>query len=389
MRKALILVNPYFPTGVAISSRMLNFGRLLRDAGWSVHVITGHTMDGKAKAGEVYDIEGITYQFTTPRKPSSIDTFVGDHTFIKALEVYLKDNHVNSIFMNATSEIYYRVLKLARKWGAKLFVEQCEWLDISNYKFGKADIRLWNTQHHRMKGFKKATGIISISRLLDEHYKEIGAKTIRIPTILDVESIHFQEDTSHDGKIHVVFAGSLGGSKELMKPIIEALVEKEEYRNRIQFDIYGPSKAQIITNLGGSEELLNKCGDCISIHGRIPQEEIPRVYSESDFLIFVRPQRRSSNAGFPTKLAESMSVGTPVISNDTGDIALYLKDGENGFLLSDNTKEAVIGCFDKCLSSPPETYRKMRAAARKTAEESFDYRCYQELVSSFFETGEI
>ena len=75
MRNALILVNPYFPTGVAISSRMLNFGRLLRDAGWNVHVITGHHVDSSIEVGKIYEIEGISYQVTSTRKPPSLTIF--------------------------------------------------------------------------------------------------------------------------------------------------------------------------------------------------------------------------------------------------------------------------------------------------------------------------
>lgn len=72
-------------------------------------------------------------------------------------------------------------------------------------------------------------------------------------------------------------------------------------------------------------------------------------YCEADFSIFVRPDRRSSHAGFPTKLAESLAAGTPVITNNTGDIGLYLKDGENGFLLKDGTQKSVKDVLDKLI----------------------------------------
>lgn len=385
MRKALILVNPYFPTGVAISSRMLNFGRLLRDAGWNVHVITGHHVDSSIEIGKVYEIEGITYQVTSARKPSGVDTFIGDRAFVKALKDYFAENKSDCVFMNATSEIFQTVASLCKKYNSKLYVEQCEWLDLSNYKFGKADVRYLNTKNLRAKGFPGATGVVSISRLLNDHYKAIGVKTVRIPTILDIQNTQFSASIDNkDGNKHIVFAGSLGGSKELMKPIIEALALNEKYRKRITFDVYGPSREQIITNIGGSSDLLEKAGESVVIHGRIPQEKIPEVYAYSDYLIFVRPQRRSSDAGFPTKFAESMAVGTPVITNSTGDVGLYLMDGENGYLLTDNTTEAVCECFEKIVNLDKDEYILMRNSARKTAEESFDYRVYIDEVSGFF-----
>jgi glycosyltransferase involved in cell wall biosynthesis len=39
-------------------------------------------------------------------------------------------------------------------------------------------------------------------------------------------------------------------------------------------------------------------------------------------------------AGFPTKFTESISCGTPVITNKTSDIEDYLIDGMNGFFLT-------------------------------------------------------
>lgn len=384
MRKALVLVNPYFPYGDAISSRMLNFCRLLRDADWDVHVLTGHTMTSNAKVGETYNIEGITYQYTTERRLSSVDSFIADHSFVKALKQYLKENSVDAIFMNVSCELFMKVLKISKKYSIDLFVEQCEWLDVSIYKFRKADIRLWRTQRLRKKGFLLATGIVSISTFLNNYYVAAGAKTICVPTILDVKNTCFQHEVDYSGKIHLVFTGSIGGSKELLKPVLEALNEKEGYyRDRITIDIYGPSRRQIIENVG-DEELLQKCAGSVQLHGRIPQEEVSRVLATSHFLVFLRPQRRSSNAGFPTKLAESMAVGTPVITNDTSDIALYLRNKENGYLLTGNSKDDVIRCFDQLILLDPDEYKLMRKHARSTAELSFDYRCYCKQVSDFF-----
>jgi glycosyltransferase involved in cell wall biosynthesis len=41
----------------------------------------------------------------------------------------------------------------------------------------------------------------------------------------------------------------------------------------------------------------------------------------------------SSYEGFPMVIAESLAVGTPIISTDVGDIRSIIKNGYNGFLL--------------------------------------------------------
>lgn len=385
MRKALILVNSYFPTGVAMSSRMLNFARLLRDAGWSVHVISGHHVDRNIVIGKTYEIEGITYQVASSRRQSAKDTYFGESRFRRALALYLKDNTVDCVFSTAACETYSTIKTLCQKYGCSLYVEQCEWMDLSNYRLGKLDIRFLIADRLRRNGFKGAAGVVSISRLLNEHYASLGTRTIRIPTILDVKHTEFvREVKSKDDKIHIVFAGSLGGTKELMRPILEALARDEKYRRLIVFHIFGPTKEQILKNIDGDMSLLKKVEESVVTHGHIPQQKVSEAFSNSNYLIFVRPERRSSNAGFPTKFAESMAVGTPVITNKTGDIDIYLKNGENGFLLSSNTTEAVCDCFKQLIEISGEKYAHMRQAARKTAEDSFDYRIYMDEVSTFF-----
>ena len=193
MHNALVLINSYFPTGVAMSSRMLNFSRLLRDAGWKVHVIAGHHVNPEIQIGKIYDIEGIPYQVTSSRKQSSFSTFFGEKCYIDAIENYINNNHVDCVFTNSACETYGAIKKLCKRKGCSLFVEQCEWYDISIYKFGRFDIRYLKTKKSRDNGFAGADGIVSISRLLNDYYESLGKRSIRIPTILDVKKHKVQE----------------------------------------------------------------------------------------------------------------------------------------------------------------------------------------------------
>ena len=385
MKHALVLINSSFPYGTAITSRVLNFCRLLKALDYSVHVISEYSLNPQKIPGAIYSFEGISYQIVTKDKPSSIDSFVGKTAFVRETKKYLDNYPVDMVYMTNLSEMFLRIKGIICKKKIKYFIDQCEWLDISSFKLRYLDPRfIWLT-FLRWKGFYHPSGIVSISRLLDEYYKSINVRSIRIPTILDVSNIDYSLQHKRKERIHIVFAGSLGGTKELMKPIIEALACNAHFRQMIVLDIYGPSRNQIIKNIDNDIELLEKAGDSVNIHGRAPQERISAFYKESDYLIFVRPKRKSSNAGFPTKFAESMATGTPVITNITGDIDLYLKDGFNGFMLSDNSTKAVEICFNRMISIDQAEYELMRRAARKTAEDYFDYKKYKNVFSNFIE----
>ena len=129
--------------------------------------------------------------------------------------------------------------------------------------------------------------------------------------------------------------------------------------------------------------MLNELSDCLYVHGVIKQKEVERVLLNSDYQIFIRPNRRSSDAGFPTKLCESMSVATPCITNDTGDISLVIKDGKNGFMVKGNDVEAVKETFERIVKLDKDSYRQMRMMARRDAELFFDYRNYLKDVEEF------
>ena len=103
---------------------------------------------------------------------------------------------------------------------------------------------------------------------------------------------------------------------------------------------------------------------------------MPKVIYDSDFTIFFMPNRKSSNAGFPTKLAESMSVGTPVITNKTGDIGLYLIDKQNGFLLEDDSLKSIEEVLNHIIKMNIHDMVRMREMARKMAEKEFDFSKY-------------
>jgi glycosyltransferase involved in cell wall biosynthesis len=89
-----------------------------------------------------------------------------------------------------------------------------------------------------------------------------------------------------------------------------------------------------IAGMGTQETLLKGLAASLELHGKI----IFTGNLNNDDLIEADSTKRillmaSSQEGFPMAIAEALSVGVPVISTETGDIARFLKNNENGFLL--------------------------------------------------------
>ena len=378
----LVLVSSSFPYGDAISSRMVSFCKLFSITGNQVHVIAMRSKGGK-KTNINYTLDFCDYQIATSEKGSIKDSFFGNSKYVSMIKEYLENNHVDAVFSCGTEPYYKNLEKICHKNHIPLYLEQCEWMDVSSYRFGKYDYRYIRRNQLILKGYKTVDGVVAITRLLKDHFDKMGVPVVRIPTILDVNNINPALATNNK-RITLIYTVNPSKSKEYMAPVINVLAEDEELRRKFEFHIYGPSRERVIENIGGSTKALDQAGDSVVIHGRVPQEEMEKIQREADFMLFIRPHRQSSDAGFPTKLGESMSVGTPVISNDTGDISLYLHNGVNGFLMRDGNEVEVRMTLMKILSLSNNEHKEMRRNARKTAEESFDYHCYQREIRTLF-----
>ena len=364
-----------FPYGEASSIRALNLCRLMHFAGYDVHVICDFLSD-HANVADPF----CTYESCLKKQPPIYKRFLRPKASLQALADYCENHKVDCVFANARSDRFFALVNYCNKKHLPLYIENCEWYDISSYKLGVIDWRYYINQRMLQEGFKKVDGFVSISRLLHDHNPSFGPPSVRHPTIMDVSKVDYSP-VNNNSVINLVYTGSPGTSKEYLGPIISAFSQDEELQRRVAFHIYGPDRKTIIKNIG-EERLLEKTRNCVFIHGRVAQEKMPGIMLNADYLIFIRPDRRSSNAGFPTKFGESMSAATPVITNDTGDIGLYLKDGVNGFLLEEGTDVCVKETLKRIAALSPEEAKEMRMNARKTAEQHFDFRAYTEDIQS-------
>lgn len=377
MKKVLIVTDLPFPKGSAMASRIVSFCHMLNDLNYKVHVITGKTENDEHIIDDSY-----SYSFVKSNRSYGLQSYLGNENLAKAVDAYLNENEVEFVFTTSLNMNFKKIFDVIKKHNKKLILEQCEWYDPSSFRFGKLDIRYINFLINIKHRYLKVDGVISISRLLDKYYKENGINSIRIPSILDVKNTQYSI-RKIDNTIKLIYTGNASNSKELLEPILIALNDRK-YRKLFTFDIYGLNKEQLLKNIKNNKELI---GENINVHGFVKQELIENKIKEADYQMFIRPYRKSSNAGFPTKLCESMSVGTPVICNDTGDIGLYLKDGVNGFVIKGKNSFDIKETFDKILAL--KDYSQIRREARITAEKSFDYRIYmndvKELIDSIWD----
>jgi glycosyltransferase involved in cell wall biosynthesis len=90
-----------------------------------------------------------------------------------------------------------------------------------------------------------------------------------------------------------------------------------------------------------------------------------------------------SKARFPTKIAEYLATGIPVIATSVGEIPRYLTDCQTAFLVADDTAESMA---DKMLEiiQKPQVAENVGKAGRTLAIKTFHYSNHANKIDRFF-----
>lgn len=380
---AIYLCNSFFPYGRAYSSRVMNFCKLFISLGITPYVVADFGVETTDRGGR--EINGIKYYIigNTSKKYIYLKkTRVG----INAIKSIISANSSKKIYIVVSAADVLRFKRLKEEYKHSLTIhlilESCEWYDKSSYLFSSFDPRFLLFQYQLHHEYLKSNKIIAISRYLERFFDNGRNKVIRIPTILDTFNEKWTSETKNP-KIVLMFAGSMGGNKELFLEVLNALIHPD-YINDFEFHVYGGTVQTLKACLGKSKTVVDRLKGVVFCHGFVNQTLIEEAYRNADYSIVFRPDRKSSHAGFPTKLAESMIAGTPVIANATGDVDLYINN-TNG-LIVDYDYMSICTCFSLLKKMSTEEKKKMRQNARKTAEKYFDYRQYKIPFSYFLDS---
>lgn len=376
----LYVVPAMYPYGWAYASRALNLTRLAKAAGCEVTVISDYLSDGIARnENNSAEFENVKILYTTGKYASErkLKQKILVTRIIKPfIEQYLENNSVDIILCAMTGGKYSTIQKIAEKHKIPIILEVCEWYSHKNWKYGWIDPRYLKFIFDWNYILPKARRVLCISSLLEKHFSNSGVKTVRIPTILNTDGIEHKDYKKCHFPIRLVFIGGITGGKDELGTLINVICS---YDLPYVLNIYGPNKKEVSKVLKGFRLDKNKFAEKIHINGFINQQSIKKVVSQNDYGILIRPQRRSSNAGFPTKLGEYFAAGIPVLANDTGDICMYLKNNVNGIVLKGNKDTHILDALRKISQITKDDYSRMAENARYTAEKYFDYRNYIDL----------
>lgn len=338
MSKTIVYIGGFeLPDKNAAAHRVINNGKAFRELGYNVVFIDAskekHISPNIFKTRQKY-FEFETYSVPYPNGAKSWFRYLTNiKDYLKVIE---KQHNVCMVILYNFQAIAMRkMIGYCKQKGIKCCADVTEWRSAKGegviYRILK-DSDTW----YRMKILhKKLDGLIVISSYLKKYYQK-QKNVVLVPTLVDISENKWKNPyTKSEDVMQLVYAGN-PGLKDRLDILITALLNIDR---AYVLDIVGVTKEQFLHYYPELEVALSKKSNIV-FHGRVDHQEALDFVKKANYSCFFRDNDRVSNAGFPTKLAEALTCGTPVFTNITSDIARYVNPN-NGLLVEEVREEQV------------------------------------------------
>lgn len=396
--KIVIFACADFPEGPATTSRIKLLSRILTLAG---HDVSLAIFNANARnpipenACTNGDFESIHYRYLSGKtfRPRSFpgklsDTVKGIVNSVSYLREYKRHGLVDAVIFY-TPGIYRSVptFLLARIFRIPILLELCEIFSFDMRKSGiNSMVKRFGSQISDRVLPGKSSGILAISTRIIDFLKGHGvedSKILHLPILVDHD--RFAKPASSPvpvlaGKRYFLNSGALD-EKEGLEHILDAFAAVSKNAGQIFLAITGSPDQRRKEFVFERAKHLN-IEDQLLFTGFLSSDQLSWAYQNAIALLCCRANTPFANFGFPTKLAEYLSSGRPVISNEVGDMLLYLKDGENAFFAKAEDSGSIARQMTRILDSP-QLASHVGANGQKTAADCFDYRNFVLTVDEF------
>lgn len=363
------------PDKNAAAQRVIGNAKILRKLGYNVILIgvdkslSVNTTFEKTKS----EYEGFTYY--TINYPVSTKDWISYISNIKPIYNLARTNPYCIIAYNYPALALYKLYLYCKRKKIILIGDCTEWYEASNGNIIKRAIKVTDTFFRMRFLHPKLNGLIVISRYLNDYYQNKAMKVIQIPPLVDLNMKKWRQPIDRKSDtITLTYVGSPGtGKKDRIDIIIKTLINiYDNFKLDFNFNIIGISNIEYTESF--KDKIPSHIEDKIKFKGRISHIEALKEIINSDFEIFIRDINLTNNAGFPTKYVESISCGTPVITNLSSNIDDYFINDKNGIILDYTTTESLFNSLHKALNTNHEKINEMKKYCKSSS--IFDYNKY-------------
>ena len=385
-----------FPSASGVGNRVQQNVRLLRSIGYDVVVIA---TDPKVALGKslsdtkkwVDDCE--VYALPLPDDIKQRLAYRRDLKQVKALlEVLRAQRTVRALFFTGTKFSLFAsgLVRYCKKVGIKTVADSMDWLAIHSQSLLFNVIKRFDIFWEMHAVNTKADGVLAISSYLSEYYKKRGLPTVVIPPLFEQASEEATADP-RDGSVSLIYAGTpfspnvVFKKPQALKDRLDRMIDllyhvKVGGCKNFVFDIYGISAEDCKRAFPWLVQKIELLSDNLCFHGRVDYSTVEAALKRADFTFLIRDLNRETQAGFPSKVAESICYGVPVIISDVADHGTYIHNGTNGFLLPEEL-DASVSLLRQILTKDGATLAQLKANCRE--DKQFVYTTYMDAMQIF------
>jgi glycosyltransferase involved in cell wall biosynthesis len=211
-----------------------------------------------------------------------------------------------------------------------------------------------------------------ISQSLKDYYNSIGVKKEKIYVInMFVDTNRFNNLKRTTNENYIAYCGAVSYDKDGADILIESFAKFYPSHKDYKLLIVGKGvEPSVIDRL---KDLAKQLGieQQVVFTGLVAPQEMPQLLFNARILALARPDSLQAQNGFPTKLGEYLATGNPVVVTRVGEIPLFIKHRENGFLADPNTNS-----FSEQLAWVADNYDQalqIGARGRELAYNDFSY----------------
>lgn len=393
----LYVGNFFFPFGNAAGKRVYGNGKLLRELGYNVIFIG--VCEEQHSSCELdltrREFDGFTYySFSYPKGGRA---WLG---YKKALRELVQFLQKSCILADLKFVIYYgsprlslfnmKLIRFCRRNGVKVLSDCVDWLSPNSTSIIYNLAKWLDNTYQKAYVNKKTDGIIAVSHFLADYYEGYGCPSVVLPPLSTFCHSTLKE-RSQDDRITITYAGmpfrkgavvtNGDNLKDRIDKTISLLCEVKGHNDRFIFNIYGFTKEEYLQTIPNQQGFVEKLEPNVIFHGYKPSDTVIEAVSKSDFTILIRDVNRATTAGFPTKVSESISCGTPVITTRTSDLEEFIVEGINGFFLDVKDGDGAVAELLRIFKLDTDEILKMKMGC--IIDNPFYYNKYTDRMSDF------
>lgn len=328
------------PEKNAAAQRVIGIAKGFRNLGYQVFFL--NSIKGYTETG-VVEKEYFGFKCFEYKKENEKDYLFSART---ALSLIRKVNPYAVIAYNYPAVALERIRKYCKKNEVRCFADSTEWYDTVGRNIIVKLVKGFDTSYRMKYVHKRLDGVIAISRYLFDYYKN-SVKTVLIPPTIDIEDNKWNiPAATNKDCVSFVYAGVPSVTKEKLDRIVSA-IGRVEKKTKVCLNVVGITKEQFVNLYAWKKDLP----ESVIFWGRVEHKKALQIVGCSNWSIILREDNRTVKAGFPTKLAESLSCGTPVLANRFSNIFDYLTE-ENSICVenTENIEKYILkACEKKCV----------------------------------------